>query len=166
MAYRPAAGLIVGASAARGEFFDRDVTRALPESHGSHAQTALGADVEYSSGHWLMRSELVWSRWNVPFATPASTMNVDALGVWAEARYRVTPRIVVSGRADRLGFSRLMLGRSLTPTWDANVTRLEADAGYYIQRNLVARFAVQHNDRDGGRVHHRTYFSGQLAYWF
>ena len=50
VAYRPAAGLIIGASAARGEFFDRDVTRALPESHGSHAQTALGADVEYSRG--------------------------------------------------------------------------------------------------------------------
>ena len=72
----------------------------------------------------------------------------------------------MSGRADRLGFSRIEAGQNLTPTWDANVTRLEADAGYYIQRNLVARFAVQHNDRDGGRVHHRTYCSGQLAYWF
>jgi hypothetical protein len=166
VAYRPTAGLILGASAARGEFFDRDVTQALSKSHGSHAQTALGADVEYSRGHWLLRSELVWSRWNVPFATPASTTNADALGVWVEARYRVTPRIVLSGRADRLGFSRLDVGPNLTPTWDANVTRLEADAGYYIQRNLVARFAVQHNDRDGGRVRHRTYFSGQLAYWF
>ena len=86
VAYRPAAGLIVGASAARGEFFDRDVTQALPDSHGSHAQTALGADVEYSRGYWLVRSELVWSRWNVPFATPPSTIDVDALGVWVERR--------------------------------------------------------------------------------
>jgi hypothetical protein len=166
LAYRPTAGLILGTSAARGEFFDRDVTQALSESHGSYAQTALGADVEYSRGHWLLRSELVWSRWNVPFATPPTTTNVDALGTWVEARYRLTPRIVVSGRADRLGFSRLDVGPNLTPTWDADVTRLEADAGYYIQRNLVARFAVQYNDRDGGRVRQRTYFSGQLAYWF
>jgi len=166
LAYRPTAGLILGASAARGEFFDRNVTQALSESRGSHAQTALGADVEYSRGYWLLRSELVWSRWNVPFASPATTIDVDALGAWVEARYRVTPRIVVSGRADRLGFSRLDVGPNLTPTWDANVTRLEADVGYYIQRNLVARFAVQHNDRDGGRVRTRTYFSGQLGYWF
>jgi hypothetical protein len=54
----------------------------------------------------------------------------------------------------------------LTPTWDAPVTRVEGDTGYYIRRNLVARFAVQYNDRDGGRVHHRAYYSGQLAYWF
>jgi hypothetical protein len=166
VAYHPIAGLIIGGSAARGEFFDRDVTRALSDSHGSHAQTALGADVEYSRGHWLLRSELVWSRWNVPFATPPSATNADALGVWAEARYRVTPRIILSGRADRLGFSRLDVGPNLTPTWDANVTRLEANAGYYLQRNLIARFAVQRNDRDGGRVRHRTYFAGQIAYWF
>jgi hypothetical protein len=166
VAYRPTAGLILGTSAARGEFFDRDVTRALPASHGSHAQTAFGGDVEYSRGYWLLRSEVVWSRWNVPMAMPASTMNTDALGVWAEARFRVTPRIVLSGRADRLAFSRLDIGPNLTPTWDANVTRLEADAGYYIQRNLVVRVAVQHNDRDGGRVRHHTYVSGQIAYWF
>jgi hypothetical protein len=166
LAYRPTAGLILGASAARGEFFDREVTQALPGSHGSHVQSAFGTDAEYSRGHWLLRSELVWSRWNVPFATPASTTNVDALGIWAEGRYRITPRIVVAARADRLAFSRLDIGPNLTPTWDANVTRLEADAGYYFQRNLVARFAVQHNDRDGGRVRRRTYFSGQLAFWF
>ena len=73
LSYRPTAGLVLGASAARGEFFDRQVTEALPESGGSHAQTALGADAEYSRGYWLVRSELVWSRWNVPFATPPSS---------------------------------------------------------------------------------------------
>ena len=91
-------------SAARGEFFDREVTQALPASGGSHAQTSLGADAEYSRGYWLVRSEVVWSRWNVPFATPATSTNVDALGAWVEGRYRVTPRIVLSGRADRLEF--------------------------------------------------------------
>jgi hypothetical protein len=166
VSYRPTPGLVLGGSAARGKFFDDTVTAALPESSGSHAQSALGGDAEYSRGHWLVRSELVWSRWNVPFATPATSMNLSALGAWAEGRYRITPRIVVSARVDHLGFSRLEAGTNLTPTWDANVTRVEADAGYYIQRNLLARFAVQRNDRDGGRVHQRTYFSGQLSYWF
>jgi hypothetical protein len=166
VASRPTAGLVLGGSAARGKFFSRDVTDALPESDGSHAQSTLGADVEYSQGHWLIRSELVWCRWNVPFATPARSVDLDALGVWVEGRYRVTPRIVLSGRADRLGFSRVQGGQNLAPTWDANVWRIEADAGYYIQRNLLARFAVQYNDRDGGRVRTHTYVSGQVAYWF
>ena len=78
----------------------------------------------------------------------------------------MTPRIVLSGRADRLSFSRLAAGPNLTPTWDANVWRVEADAGFYLQRNLMVRAAVQYNDRDGGRVRERRYFSGQVAYWF
>jgi predicted porin len=108
----------------------------------------------------------VWSRINVPLALPASTLDADSLGVFVEGRYRLTPRIMVSGRADRLTFSRVDVAPNLSPTWDANVTRVEVDGGYYIQRNLMARLAVQYNDRNGGRVHHRTYFSGQIAYWF
>lgn len=44
--------------------------------------------------------------------------------------------------------------------------RVEWGAGYYLQRNLVGRVAVQHNWRDGGRVRSRTFVSGQLSYWF
>ena len=166
LAYRPTAGLVLGTSAARGEFFAREVTQALPASGGSHAQTTLGADAEYSRGYWLVRSEVVWSRWNVPFATPAASTNVDALGAWVEGRYRVTPRVVLSGRVDRLGFSRLAVGANLTPTWEADVWRVEAVAGFYIQRNLMVRAGAQYNERDGGRVRERRYFSGQVAYWF
>jgi hypothetical protein len=163
---RPATGLVVGASAARGEFLSKAVTRALPDWSGSHAQTAFGADAEYSRDHWLVRGELVWSRWNIPFVAQEAAVDLDALGMWVEGRYRISPRVVVSTRLDHLGFSRLLVAPGLSPTWDAPVTRIEADAGYYLQRNLILRMAVQHNERDGGRVRSRTYFSGQVAYWF
>jgi hypothetical protein len=166
VAIRPATGLSIGGSAARGRFYSSEVTDALAHVSGSHAQTALGADAEYSIGHWLVRSELVWSRWNVPFAWPAESMDLDALGGWVEARYRLTPRVVLAARADRLSFSKMDVIGELRPTWDANVWRVEGDVGYYIQRNLVARLVVQGNDRDGGRVRQRTYVSGQIAYWF
>jgi len=166
VAVRPSVGFVLGASAARGQFLADSVTRVLPNPSGSHAQTAFGADGEYSRDHWLVRGELVWSRWNMPLAASQSSTDLDALGTWLEARYRVTPRIVLAGRVDRLGFSRVTALSGARTTWDAPVTRVEADAGYYIQRNLVVRLAVQHNDRDGGRVRNRTYFSGQLAYWF
>jgi hypothetical protein len=164
--FRPFVGLIAGVSAARGDFLDDDVKQSLPDPNVSHPQTAFGADAEYSRDHWLLRGELVWSRWDMPFVWPPHDANLDALGAWIEGRYRLTPRIYVAGRVDHLGFSRLEISTGLAPTWDAPVTRVEGDAGYYIRRNLCARFAVQHNDRDGGRVHHRTYYSGQLAYWF
>jgi hypothetical protein len=50
--------------------------------------------------------------------------------------------------------------------WDAPVYRLEAAAGCYIQRNLIARLALQRNVREAGRVRRRTWVAGQLTYWF
>lgn len=167
VAFKPLAGLVLGGSAARGAFLSSNVVNQLPDPGGSYDQTALGADGEYSRGHWLVRGEVVWSRWNIPFQSPTRMVkDLDALGSWIEGRYRITPRIVLSGRADRLGFARIEVGPSFTPTWDASIWRLEGTAAYSFQRNLIFRLAVQHNDRDGGRVRKRTYVSGQVAYWF
>jgi hypothetical protein len=164
-AAQPAIGLILGASAARGAWLSSDVTRLLPGETTS-TQTAWGADAEYSRDHWLVRSELVWSRWRVPFATTApSGVDLDALAIWVEGRYKLTPRISAGFRADHLGFSDVETSAARIP-WDGPVNRVEAVLGYALQRNLTARVGVQRNDRDAGRVRSRTYFSAQLAYWF
>jgi len=160
----PAVGLVLGVSAARGAWLNESVA---PNS--SPAQQSFGADAEYSRDHWIVRSELVWSRFGFPHAlAPSNTTTLDALGTWVEGRYRFTPRIFVAGRADRLGFSTLRgatIGTNGLP-WDAPVRRLESAVGYYIQRNFVLRGSVQANWRDGGRDRSRTYLSGQLVYWF
>jgi hypothetical protein len=92
-------------------------------------------------------------------------VDLDALAVWVEGRYKLTPRITVGFRADRLGFSRIPAGPIRT-TWESPMNRVEATVGYAIQRNVTARLGVQRNERDAGRVRSRTYISGQLAYWF
>jgi hypothetical protein len=166
LALSPITGLTIGGSAARGEWLDSQVSELLPAGARSHAQTAVGADAEYSRDHWLLRAEIVWSRWVVPLAAEASDVDLDALGTWIEGRYRLTPRIFVAARLDHLGFSEVTASTAERVTWDAPTTRVETSAGYYLQRNLVVRAAVQFNDRDGGRVARRTYFSGQIAYWF
>jgi hypothetical protein len=166
LAIRPSPGLVIGTSIARGEFLSEVVTRLVGDAAGSRAQTAFGADAEYSRDHWLVRAELVWSRWNMPLRATRTAIDLDALGAWIEGRYRLTPRFVLAARADHLGFSTLSFDAGPPQTWDAPVTRYEADAGYYLQRNLVARFAAQYNYRPGGRDRTRAYFSGQLAFWF
>jgi hypothetical protein len=164
LAARPLVGLVVGASAARGAWLSRDLARSLSER--TYAQRAFGADAEYSRDHWLVRGELVWTAWDLPFITAGS---VSARGSWIEGRYRLSPRFYVAARADRLDFSRI-IGQAVAPgiptPWDAPVRRLEAAAGWYLQRNLIARLGVQRNARDGGRVHERTFVAGQLTYWF
>jgi hypothetical protein len=164
-AVHPTVGLVVGTSAARGDWLSSDVKRLLPDPDRSYAQTAFGADAEYSRDHWLVRAELVWSRFNIPLAATTTVEDLDSLGMWVEGRYRLTPRITIAGRLDRLTFSEVVRD-DLAIEWDAPVDRVEADLSYYIQRNLLARVAVQHASRDGGRVRSRTYLAGQLAYWF
>ena len=164
VAVLPAPGLVLGASGARGGW----VAREIP-GWSRATQTARGIDAEYSRGHWLVRGEAVWSRWSQPLTAPRTAVpSVAARAAWVEGRYRFTPRIVGAVRADALSFSNIsgtLFGGRPTP-WDAPVQRIEATAGYYLQRNLVARLGVQRNWRDGGRVLRRTYVSAQLSYWF
>jgi hypothetical protein len=168
VAVRPMVGLKVGGSAARGDWLSNSVLRTLPAAlqSQSYAQTALGADVEYSRDYWIVRGEMVWSRWDSPFISVRPGEALSALGTWVEGRYRITPRIFAAARLDRLGFSSLTGDSGQVDTWDANVRRVEVGGGYYFQRNLVGRFVVQHNERDGGRIRSRTFVSGQLSYWF
>jgi len=168
---RPSFGLVIGASASRGAWLSHDVAGLLPESSRpeSYAQTAAGADVEYSRDHWIVRAEAIWSQWRVPTPLSPAGASVDlrALGAFVEARYRFTPRAFVAARLDSLSFSSLTTASASSPmSWDAPVRRVEIGAGYMLQRNLTARVSLQYNARDGGRVQHRTFIAGQLAFWF
>jgi hypothetical protein len=167
---RPVTGLVAGASAARGDWLSREVTRLVPAQAAArdHVQQAFGLDVEYSRGYWLVRSEAIWSRWDVPLAATGARLPLSARAVSVEGRYRIRPRLYAAARVDGLGFSRIAgtLFEGRPTTWDAPVSRVEVAGGYYLQRNVVARVAIQHNRRDGGRVHRRTFLAAQLAWWF
>ena len=167
MALRPVTGLLLGVSGARGGWLSHEVP--VPDGYARYTQTSAGADAEYSRDHWLIRGEMVWSRWRLPFAAePAEGDSVDALATWLEGRYRISPRWYAAARLDRLGFSGMtstVVGSTPIP-WEAPVLRFEAGGGYYLRRNIVGRASIQLNDRDGGRVTSRHFLTAQVAYWF
>ncbi len=165
----PATGLILGVSAARGAWLSKDVTQLLTSGAdgNDYTQTAWGADAEYSRDHWLVRSEMVWSRWRTPFAASAPDgVDLDALAIWVEGRYKLTPRHL--RRPSRRSPGLLGGADEHRPRCRGTrpINRVEAAIGYAIQRNLTARIGVQKNDREAGRVRRRTYLAAQLAYWF
>jgi hypothetical protein len=172
VAWHPVVGLTLGASGARGAFVDRAIVDAYEEPLGPHdyTQDAVGLDGEYSRGYWIVRGEAIFSHWTLPkINTPFIERPLGARTGYVEGRYRFGPRVFGAMRVDALSFTRIPGQRLFEgrPTqWDAPVSRVELGGGIDIQRNLTARLVVQRNWRDGGRVHNRTYVSGQLAYWF
>lgn len=163
----PAPGFVFGASAARGQFLSRDVLADLPEgNHGRFAQQAYGLDAEYSRGHGQLRTEVVFSRWQMPLpAEPRAAEMLQALSAMVEGRYTVGPGAYLSARAEHLTFNRIA-GSAGTERWEAPVTRLELGGGYALRRNVLAKAAVQLNWRDAGRVTRAHLIAGQLLYWF
>src|SRR5688572_29721304 len=145
--WRPNAGLAVGGSAARGAYVSDAAlaTVLLVSGTPRSAQTAFGADAEYSRAHWMVRGELIWNQWQVP----TLSRTLDATSMFVEGRYKLSPGLFVATRVDRLGFSTLASSFE-RQTWDAPVTRLETGAGYYVRRNLLAKASYQHNWRNGG----------------
>jgi hypothetical protein len=166
--WSPSPALVAGVSAATGEFLAREAQDALPEAARATTsrQKALGADLEWSAGYWILRAEVVWSRWNLPAIDVTRIEDpLDALGLYAEARYKVRPGLYVAGRAERLAFSEIPTTAGLR-TWDAPVTRVEAGAGFSPRRHLLLKASWQHNWRDGGRVRENDLVAGQVLLWF
>ena len=168
LSLRPIAGLVIGASAARGPFVSSTASRgAVGDGYDkSFTQTALGADFEYSRDYYLVRAETIWSEWRLPeIGAPVIDEPLRASSTYVEGRYKVHPRLYVAARADHLGFSDIT-GSAGRQSWDAPVTRVELGGGYSLQRNLLLKIACQHDARAGGRVTAATLTSAQLVYWF
>jgi hypothetical protein len=166
-AWTPGPELTLGVSAAQGEFLSREVSSVLPPEAGTgFDQQALGADLEYARGYWILRAEGLWSRWTLPAIeeTRIETPQ-DALGAYVEARYKVRPGLYVAGRLGRLSLSTLA-SRAGLETWDAGVTRVELGAGYALRRQLLLKAAWQYNWRDGGLVRKEGLVAAQVQWWF
>jgi hypothetical protein len=167
LAWTPSPALVVGASGAMGEFLAREVQDVLPASaQGTYRQKAAGLDLQWSHGYWIVRGEAVWSRWTLP-ALDATRIEepLDALGLFAEARYKLRPGLYLAARAEHLGFSELPSAVGLQ-TWDAPVTRVEAGAGWAPRRHVLLKASWQHNWRDGGTVKESDLVAGQVVLWF
>jgi len=168
LAWAPSPAVSVGFSGAGGNFLSREVQDVLsdPARAATYRQEALGIDLEWAVGYWILRAEAVWSRWNLP-AIDATRIEdpLDALGAYAEVRYKLRPGLYLAGRAERLAFSEIPSTIGLQ-TWDAPVTRVEAGAGWNPRRHLLLKASWQHNWRDGGRVRENDLVAGQVLLWF
>ncbi|MFN7980887.1 MAG: hypothetical protein U0Q11_03440 [Vicinamibacterales bacterium] len=160
-AFKPVTGLVAGVSVSRAPYVTSTAANAAFASTNRFVQRAIGADVEYSRDHYLLRLETVSSEYRLSTIAPT----LRAMGTAVEGRYKLTPRLYAAARFDHLGFNTVS-GAARTATWEAPVTRWETGAGYALQHNTHVRMSFQHNRRDGGRVREMIAVSGQILYWF
>jgi hypothetical protein len=168
LGWTPLPGLVLGVSAARGEYMDRRAVAALPPALAVRAyrQQAWGADAEYSRDHWLVRGEIVASGWDMPAVrAPLVASPLRALALMAEGRYKVAPGAWVAARFDHLGFSDIQATGGPIE-WDAPVSRLEIGGGYAVHRYVHLKASWQRNRRDGGVVREQDFLAGQVLLWF
>jgi len=166
--WRPSFGLVIGASAARGEYVDEALQSALPEAARSrrYSQTAFGLDVEYGMGRWLLRGEAILSRWDVPaIDAPAPRSPLQSWGAFGEVKCRLAPGLYAAARLDHLGFDTIT-GRAGSFSWDAPLDRLEVALGYAPWRHVLVKGSYQYNWRDGGRVREKGLVAAQVSLWY
>lgn len=161
---RPRPGLAVGVSASRGAYLSRSLdTSTAPDRSNTARQDAGGLDLEWASGRFVARGEILVSRWHQP-TLPDD--RISALAVWGEGRVRLLPGLDAGLRLDHLHFSTVTTGAT-SASWEAPVTRLEAGIGYVPLRHVRMTVAAQRNRRpDGGRVRHDTLLAAQVGLWF
>jgi len=163
---RPAASLAVGTSVSRGAWLDRSLEDQRGSSSPRSRQIAIGGDVEYSAGHFLVRGEAIRSTWSMPaFATLPLAEPLMATSTLLEGRYKIAPGLYVAMRGDRLDFSEIRGTRGVAE-WEAQTWRFETGIGYSLTRRILFKGAWQKNGRDGGRVRKDSFFAAQVMYWF
>ena len=113
----------------------------------------------------MTRADAVFSAWRIPLAVTRHVQTLRAAAVSLEARVTFLPGAYAAARAEHLTFGQVSTGAETLP-WDAPVTRLEVGAGYYLQRNLVARASIQFNDRHERRDTGARLAAAQLLFWF
>lgn len=167
MVWRPVPAVSLGASAARGSWLAGAVLDARAEMPaGRYEQRAVGIDGETSWGRWLVRGEVVANTWTLPaLDAPQIAGPLKATAGYLEMKVRLSPRLYIAARGDRLIFSEIT-GTAFTDTWDANVSRVEIGAGYTIRRGLIVKASFMNNRRDGGLVRTSQLAAVQALFWF
>ena len=122
----------LGASFNRGPWLEPLKQGTFPEGRGrwDHLQTMVSLDATYARGPWVARAEVVRDQWDVPNLSEAPV----EYGGSMELQVDVTAGFFVAGRVGVLDF-RPVAGEAGGRDWDYDVTRVEASAGYRLDRN-------------------------------
>jgi hypothetical protein len=168
VSFRVAPGVVTGASFARGEWPpERSATLAAPRD-ADPMQTAWGFDAELSAGHAVLRAELIHNTWDVvPGGSTEPLRQARCLAAFAEALWRLSPRLRLGGRVDHISFGQMeqepAYGKA--EPWGEPLTRAEVAVGFAPHRRVLLKAAYQHNWQQAAAPGRRGLVAVQAVFW-
>jgi hypothetical protein len=153
---RPIAGLGVsvgpslhlGIAGTHGPYLNRNVQASLPpgSSWDDYDQTVVSANARVSFGYVETRAELAWSRYEAPTVAEP----VHGLGVYAEARVTLSPRVFVGLRLEHFDYAFI---QTFAPgVWTASQTlerNAELGVGYRFSQSLLVKASFRKDSWPG-----------------
>jgi hypothetical protein len=136
----PLPGVRLGVSGAYGPYLIDKLNPALPAGRtvGDYHQKLGMADAEFLFGHVEARAEGARNVWETP-----TVGDLRVTGGYVELKYSLPIGAFMAGRWDALRFGEIADSTGAKRPWDSNVNRLEAGAGYRLNRDAVAKVVYQ-----------------------
>lgn len=141
----PYPGLRIGVSGAIGPYLIEPLNPLLPPGRTveDYNQMLSMADLEFIAGHIEIRAEGAHNIWETP-----TVGNLKVNSGYVEAKYAFPFGAFVAGRWDAMRFGKIAdSGGALRP-WDADLSRIEAGAGYRFSRATQAKLVYQRTRYD------------------
>jgi len=159
-------GVTAGVSASYGPYLNSGVDPSLPpgKNTGDYHQRLGMADLAIEAGHAEIRSEAFINVWETP-----TVGDLRVHGGYVEAKLTVAAGLYLAARGDAMRHSKLTDSSGASLPWDLDRDRLEAGAGYRIDRGTTVKVVYQRHielERAGQPRHSVGLVAAQLSLAF
>ena len=113
-------------------------------SRTDYRQLVLGQDVSFAWHHWQFWGEAIATRFDVP-----RVGDVETLGYFIEAKYKLTPNIFTALRWNQQFFDKVSDGAGGRQPWDYDAWRVDAALGWRLTRHLQTKLQYSFNHQKG-----------------
>jgi Phosphate-selective porin O and P len=143
----PLTGLRLGVAYTKGPYLNNNVNADLPPGSGwkDYDQRVWGLEFQFSSGYAELNSELVFTRYDVPFQAERT----DVMGYFVEFKYTLTPRFYCAFRLERNEYPLVYNGGA--SYWFAQkvtIHDVEIGLGYRFSPDTQLKLAFRHDYGD------------------
>jgi len=136
----PLPSVRLGVSGAYGPYLIEPLNPRLPPGRDVgdyHLKLAL-ADVEILTGHIEARAEGAYNVWETP-----TVGDLQVTSGYVELRYALSFGAFLAGRLDAMRFGKIADSAGEMRSWDSDLSRIEAGAGYRFSRDALAKLVYQ-----------------------